>query len=233
MEQSEDTVTFAIKKANLYVAVALFVAFGSGFGVAWTLFHDATPSSQVSTQSPLQQAQRPSVVQIDIEGRPFIGPEDAPVTMVEFTDYECPFCGRHFRETMPELRREYEDVLKYVVLNFPISGIHRFAQQASEAAECAYDQGRFWEYHDLLFQNQGALDVESLKEHARDIDLDTDAFSTCLDSGAKAQLVLDDVQDGLSYGVSGTPTFFINGQILVGAQPFDSFQSLIDAALSR
>ena len=120
-----------------------------------------------------------------------------------------------------------------MIFNFPISRIHPFAHEAGEAAECARDQGKFWEYHDLLFQNQRGLDLESLKLYADNIGLDADVFSTCLDSDAKAQLVLDDVQTGQSYGVRATPTFFINGRILVGALPFSSFQTLIDAELNR
>ena len=233
MKQSEGTVTLTIKKTHLYVALAVVIAFGSGLGVSWLFSRSATTSPQVSSQSSGQQAQQPSIVQVDIEGRPYLGPEDAPVTIVEFTDYECPFCGRHFRETMPQLLREYEDTVKYVSLNFPIATIHPFAQQAGEAAECAHDQGKFWEYHDRLFQNQEALDAGSLKIYAEEVGLGVDFFSTCLDSGAKAQLVLDDLQDGRRYGVTGTPTFFINGQRLVGAQPLSSFQTLIEAALSR
>ena len=230
MRQSEDTFTFAIKKSALNAALVVIISFGSGFGVAWFIFGSRTAAPQVSNQSAIQVA---SNFELDLEGRPYRGPEDAQVTIVEFADYECPFCGSHFRETLPQLLGEYEGRIKYVVLNFPISRIHPFAQQAGEAAECAHDQGRFWEYHDMLFQNQEALDVESLKLYAAEVGLNTEAFNTCLDSGDKTQLVLDDIQDGLSYGVSGTPTFFINGQILVGAWPFDRFQTLIDAALSE
>ena len=152
-------------------------------------------------------------------GRPFLGPEDAPITLVEFTDYECPFCGRHFRDTAPRILSQYDGRIKYVVLNFPLSTIHPGAQKAALAAECAHDQGKFWEYHDMLFRNQAALD--------------TVAFSTCLDSGAKRQQVLSDFQLGQSVGVSGTPMFFVNGQPLLGARPFSSFQRMIDAALGQ
>ncbi len=228
MQHNKDTVNFAIKKSTLNAALIVFVAFAGGFGSAWFIFGRTTP--QAPNQPTSQQALD---FPPELEGRPSLGPEDARVTIVEFTDYECPFCGRHFRETMPQLINEYEDTIKYVVLNFPISRIHPFAQQTGEAAECAHDQGKFWEYHDMVFQNQAALDVENLKLYAEQVGLDTVAFGTCLDSGAKTQLVLDDVQDALSYGVSGTPTFFINGQMMVGAQPFSSFQTLIDDALEK
>ena len=230
MQQNEDTVNFAIKKSTLNAALVVVISFAGGFGSAWFIFGRGTATPQASNQTTFQQ---PRDFQPELEGRPSLGPEDAPVTIVEFTDYECPFCGRHFRETMPQLLSEYEGRIKYVVLNFPISRIHPFSQRAGEAAECAHDQGRFWEYHDTVFQNQAALDVVSLKLYAEQVGLEAEVFSSCLESGDKTQLVLDDVQDGLSYGVSGTPTFFINGQMMVGAQPFSSFQTLIDDALDN
>lgn len=228
VQNDEDKIVFAIKKSYLYVALALLIGIAGGYGVARLSLREGT---QASDQTAFREPQQASGSDIDIEGRPYLGPEDAPVTIVEFTDYECPFCARHFKETLPDLLREYEGSIRYVILNLPIASLHPFAQQAGEAAECAHDQGRFWEYHDLLFQNQGALDRLSLKTYAREIELDMEVFNTCLDSGAKTQLVLDDIQDALSYGVSATPTFFINGQPLIGAQPFDVFQAEIDAAL--
>ena len=259
-EQPKDIVTLRLKRGHLLaglVALGLAVGFAAGFGVAWALRTSDTvqettasataqqPTAQAQQQPTAQAQQQPTVqaqqptaqpvvpsgVRISIEGRPFIGPEDAPVTIVEFSDYQCAFCGRHFRQTLPQLLREYEGKLKYVLLNYPISSIHPFAQKAGEAAECAFDQGKFWEYHDTLFQNQRALGVDSLKQYAVDLGLNTTEFDTCLDSGAKTALVLGDFQDGQRYGVTGTPTFFINGQPLVGARPFDSFKRIIDAAL--
>ena len=172
----------------------------------------------------MASSQQSTLVNIDVEGRPYFGSEDAPVTIVEFVDYECPFCGRHARETLPKLRREYEGAIKYVIFNFPISRLHPFAHQAGRATACAQEQGKFWEYHGLLFQNQQALDLDSLTLYAEGMGLNTTDFSTCLDSDAKAKQVLDDVQAAQSYGVRATPTFFINGKILVGALPFSSFQ---------
>ncbi len=237
-----DTVTFTIKRTYLYVALALVIGFGGGFGVARAfLTSDSTPVQETApalTRQPSAVAApaptpQPAVVQVSTEGRPYQGPEDAPVTMVEFTDYQCPFCSRHFRETMPQLVSQYGDEVKYVVLNFPLSNIHPFAQKAAEAAECAYDQGEFWQYHDLLFENQSALDTTSLKKYAVGLGLDVDSFNTCLDSGEKAQQVQSDLQAGQTAGVRGTPTFFINGQRLVGALPLNRFQTVIDGELTR
>ena len=231
MGKSEDTVSFAIKKSTLNAALVVVLSFAGGFGSAWFIFGRTTATPpQASSQTTFQQLRD---FHPDLEGRPSLGSEDAPVTIVEFTDYECPFCGRHFRETLPQILGEYEGRISYVVMNFPISNIHPFAQQAAEAAECAHDQGEFWAYHDLLFQNQAALDVESLKTYAEGLGLEVEQFNTCLESGTKADLVLADFEDGVSYGVTGTPSFFINGQLLVGAYPFDQFQTLIDDVLEE
>lgn len=174
-----------------------------------------------------------SPVQVPIAGRPYSGPDDAAVTLVEFTDYQCPFCARYFRQTLPSILSEYGDRIKYVVFNYPIPSLHPFAHKAAEAAECAYDQGKFWEYHDLLFNNQQSLGSESLKQYALDLELDTGTFDSCLDSAAKAEQVLADFQIGQDLGITGTPTFFINGTRMVGAQPFSSFQAAIEVALGN
>ncbi len=167
------------------------------------------------------------------EARPFRGPADAPVTVVEFTDYQCPFCTRHFQQTYPKLLQEYGDRIKYVVRNFPLIQIHGDAAKAAEAAECAFDQGRFWEYHDRLFENNAALDGKSLKRYAEDLGLNAPRFNQCLDSGKKSRIVALDLEDGRRYGIRGTPTFFINGRILVGAQPYEVFSYHIDTALQE
>ncbi len=119
-----------------------------------------------------------------------------------------------------------------MVRDFPLSSIHEYAQKASEATECADDQGKFWEYHDLLFANPSALNVDGLKGYAGQLGLDTGTFDECLDSGKYEQEVLQDMQDGRAAGVTGTPAFFINGQLVSGAQPFTVFQQIIDELLA-
>ena len=119
-----------------------------------------------------------------------------------------------------------------MVRDFPLNSIHPFAQKAAEASECADDQGNFWEYHDLLYANQSAIDVDSLKGYAAELGLDTGTFNECLDSGEQSSEVEKDTEDGRASGVSGTPAFFINGQLVSGAQPFSVFQQIIDAALA-
>jgi len=166
------------------------------------------------------------------------------VTIIEFSDFQCPFCLRFWNETLPQIKQEYEGKVRFVYRDFPLTSIHEWAQKAAEAAECADDQNKFWEYHDLIFANQSALnqqlDTEGLSAvlttfggYASDLGLDTAAFNDCLDSGKYTSEVQKDVQDGQSYGVTGTPAFFINGQLVSGAQPFASFKTVIDAALEQ
>lgn len=163
---------------------------------------------------------------------PSWGPEDAAVTIVEFSDFQCPFCARFAMDTMPKLREAYGDRVRFIFRDFPLSAIHQFAQKAAEAAQCAHEQGAFWEYHDLLFANQNALSVDDLKRYAQEADLDSGDFDECLDSGKNAPEVLLDMQDGRSAGVTGTPGFLINGLLLSGAQPFEQFQQVIDQLLA-
>ena len=169
--------------------------------------------------------------QVSPDDDPSWGPVDAPVTIVEFSDYQCPFCKRFYDETLPQIQATYEGRLRFVYRDFPLTAIHTDAQKAAEASECADDQGRFWEYHALLWANQQELDVASLKAYAGELGLDTATFDDCLDSGKNTQEVQKDYSDGISYGVTGTPWFFINGQQLPGAQPFSEFQTMIDGFL--
>jgi protein-disulfide isomerase len=162
---------------------------------------------------------------------PSKGPENAPVTIVEFSDFQCPFCSRA-KNTVDEVVKGYGDKVRLVFRHFPLS-FHENAPKAAEASACAQDQGKFWEYHDKLFANQGALKVDDLKKHAADLGLDAARFNECLDSGKKAELVKKDMSAGEKAGVSGTPAFFINGIVLSGAVPADDFKSIIDSELKK
>ncbi|NOK10504.1 thioredoxin domain-containing protein [Corallococcus exercitus] len=160
---------------------------------------------------------------------PSKGPEGAPVTIVEFSDFQCPFCSRAIG-TVDQVTKTYGDKVRLVFRQFPLD-FHKQAQKAAEASLCANDQGKFWEMHDKLFASQQALGVDDLKKYAGELKLDTAKFNSCLDSGEKAATVKADQADGSKVGVSGTPAFFINGIMLSGAQPFDEFKSVIDAEL--
>ncbi len=166
-----------------------------------------------------------------------LGDPDAPVTIVEFSDYQCPFCARHFQETWPQLQAEFVDTgrVRFVFKDFPLTNIHPQAPKAHEAARCAGEQEAYWAMHNRLFAGQsewaGRSDhVDTFKEYAAELGLETAAFDACLDSGRWAGAVNADLAEGASLGVQGTPAFFINGYPLVGAQPYETFQYAIDLA---
>lgn len=154
---------------------------------------------------------------------------DAEIVIVEYSDFQCPFCARAY-PTVNQILEEYGDKVEFVYKHFPLSN-HPLAPKAAEASECARDQGMFKEYHDKLFDTQ-QLEVTSLKKHAADLGLDTAEFNECLDSGEKADLVAADFREGQQKGVRGTPTFFINDYPVVGAQPYANFKAVIDKALA-
>jgi predicted DsbA family dithiol-disulfide isomerase len=160
---------------------------------------------------------------------PSRGDAKAPVTIVEFSDFECPYCGRA-EESIKKVLAAYPAKVRLVYRDYPLPG-HTRAQKASEAALCAGDQGKYWEMHEKLFANQRALEVDQLKQHAKDLSLDGDRFGKCLDSGEKAKLVEASKKAGDEAGVTGTPAFFINGRPLSGAQPFEKFKEVIDHEL--
>jgi len=157
------------------------------------------------------------------------GPENAPITIVEFSDFQCPYCSRA-NESVEQVMKAYPNQVRLVFRHFPLD-FHQQAPKAAEASLCAQDQGKFWEMHDKLFANQKALEVPALKGYAKELGLDTGKFDKCLDSGEKAATVQADLADGKKVGVNGTPAFFINGVLLSGAQPFDEFKSVIDSEL--
>ncbi len=159
------------------------------------------------------------------------GNADAKVTLIEYSDFECPFCGRHY-STMKQLKEAYPNDIRVVFRHFPLS-FHAEAQKAAEASECAADQGKFWEMYDIIFEANlaGDMSVSKWKSAASDLGLDTEKFNNCLDSGEKAARVAEDLNEGSGAGVEGTPATFVNGQVVSGALPFDSFKQIIDAEL--
>ena len=173
----------------------------------------------------------PYRVPVELAGAPVRGNPKAPVTIVEFSDFQCPFCVRA-RPTVARVREVYGDRVRWAFRHYPLD-FHPLAQKAGEAAACAAEQDRFWQMHDRLWENTQKLEVPDLKAHAQAIGLDGAAFATCLDSGRHAGLVERDLAAGQAYGVSGTPAFFVNGRPLIGAQPFEAFQQVIDDELAR
>jgi protein-disulfide isomerase len=183
-------------------------------------------------QFPVKIFLDPVRTEVATAGFPSQGPDHAAVTIVEFADFQCPFCGGLF-PTLKSVEKNYPDTVRIVYRQFPLTSIHPFAQKAAEASLCANDQNRFWEFHDSMFGNQEHLAVDDLKKRAVDLKLDTSSFNACLDSGAKAIAIKKDIDDGSQAGVSGTPAMFINGRYLSGNQPYADIRDVIDDELQR
>ena len=180
--------------------------------------HDTAPAE------PLRVAVEPA--------GPSAGPVDAPVTIVEFSDFACPYCAA-LQPTLERVKAEYAGRVRLVFRHFPLTGIHPDAWRAAEAAACAGEQGRFWDLHALMFSEQAALSADDLREKAGRLDMDTAAFGACLDDRRHHDAIHADVDAGLEAGIEGTPTLFINGRPVVGAVPFDRLAALIDDELRR
>lgn len=159
------------------------------------------------------------------------GDPKSPVTIVEFSDYQCPYC-QGVEPTLKKLLSKYQGRVSLAYRDLPLKDIHPQAELAAEASRCAGEQGKFWEYHDVLFQNPNRLDRNSLSDHARTVSLDEKQFESCLSAGKYKTQVEEDRQAGLRAGVTGTPGFFINGTVLSGNQPQESFEKVIDAELA-
>ena len=185
----------------------------------------AGPAVRVSLDPPRQQI---AISPAD----PALGPASAPVTLIEFSDFQCPFCQR-VEPTLKRLKATYGDKLRIVWKDFPLTQIHPEAFKAGEAAHCAGDQGKYWELHDVLFSNQQALQPTDLKKHATDLGLDATAFNTCLDSSKYGERVRDGVAIGSRLGVNSTPMIYVNGRRISGAQPYEVFAAIIDEELAR
>jgi protein-disulfide isomerase len=164
------------------------------------------------------------------------GDANAPVTVIEFADFQCPFCGRFSRDTLPTIRTEYIETgkVRWVFRHMPLRRIHECAETAARASECAHDQGMFDEFHDRLFQTQSTQNPPcnaAVKQHAAVLGLDADAFAACLDGGGKAARVQRDVDNGTALGITATPAFFINGRLVLGALSVAEMSAELDAAL--
>ena len=233
--KKKETIKLEFTKVRIWqglsaiLGIVIIVMFFTGSGGSPQLAPQGALPTAPSPQAPPPAGRQ----QIDLDDDPFLGDENAPVTIVSFEDYQCPFCQRSFQQTFPLLMKDYIDTgkVKYVYRDFPLS-FHPEAQAAAEASECADDQGKFWEYHDALFENQQTLGSSLYTQLANQLGLDVKEFDSCLSSGKFRQEVQADFSYGSSVGVSGTPTFFINGIKLVGAQPYQAFQQIIEAELA-
>jgi protein-disulfide isomerase len=162
---------------------------------------------------------------------PSKGPANAPIELIEFSDFQCPFCLRA-DPTVQQVLKTYGDKIRFVYRHYPLPN-HPFARPAAEAAACAGEQGKFWPYHDLLFANPSKLSETDLKQHAVELGLNAPQFNSCVDTHKLKAVIDADLKDGEEAGVNGTPAFYINGRMISGAQPYDVFKKIIDEELAR
>jgi protein-disulfide isomerase len=160
------------------------------------------------------------------------GPDSAPITIIEFSDFECPYCQKWHLEVWPRLQEAYPDQIRLVYRDFPLTNIHANATPAAAAANCAGEQDHYWEFNELLFNARNGLNKASYQAYANELGLDIDSFNECLDSGRQNDEVMADFEFAANLGVSSTPTFFVNGIPVVGAQPFEVFSQLINQELA-
>lgn len=199
------------------------------------------PGSQLGLVGNNPGGEQLKKVEVSVDDDPMLGRKNAPVTIIEFSDFQCPFCRTFWNETLSLLKSNYIDTGKarFVYRDFPLS-FHPSAHAAAEAGECADEQGKYWPMHDKIFSEQNKLgqgtvefSVADLKKWAAAVGLNAGNFNQCLDSGKYRAEVDKDIADGSAAGVGGTPAFFINGRSVVGAQPFSAFQQAIEAALKK
>jgi protein-disulfide isomerase len=174
----------------------------------------------------------PPRLDIDISSGHADGPANAPITFVEFSDYQCPFCGRS-QDAVKKVLEKYDGKVHHVFMDFPLTSIHPFAMQAAVASHCAEEQGKYASYHNLLFEHQREFSADNFKKWARDLNLDPAKFDTCLHSNKYDATIEKSLDVGQKAGIDGTPGFFVNGIAIRGAQPLEVFQKTIDEELSR
>ncbi len=239
--QSPDTAKPALVSLRTLAIFAIGVLLGAGLGIAGTTLFTSRSETTAARPAPAaggdtgtSQGIRETLEKaVTEQTRHFRGDPDAPITIIEFSDFKCGFCGRFATETSPQLEEAY---IESGVVRFGYQSIAILSEEsvhAAEAGECAADQEAFWPYHDLLFaqlaQGSGNFSRENLKQFAAELDLDTATFNECLDSGKYTDLIRDQTMDARSIGIQSTPTFLINGRPFIGAQPFDAFQQVIEA----
>jgi len=239
--QSPDTLKPALTLPRTLAIFAIGVLLGAVLGIAGTTLLTsgsettaARPDPAAGGDTGAPQGIRETLEKVVAEQtRHFKGDPDAPITIVEFSDFKCGFCGRFATETSPQLQEEY---IESGVVRFGYQSVAILSEEsihAAEAGECAADQEAFWPYHDLLFaqlaQGNGNFSRGNLKQFAAELDLDTATFNECLDSGKYTDLIRDQTMDARSIGIQSTPTFIINGRPFIGAQPFEAFQQVIEA----
>ncbi len=252
VQSSQDYVTF---KMSHFYAVLVVLAFAVGILIGYVAWGRNPVTVVQQPAAPVAGAPQPTpqpiIYNIETKGFPSLGPADAPITVVEFSDYQCPYCYRWHKEVYDSLLAAYPDKIRFVYRNFPLS-FHQNAFASAEAALCAGDQNSYWEFHKVLFDSQDLLNNQAgtvlaqtdFNKFATDLKLDVAAFETCMTSHKYQQFIQDDMAYAASLppdyangqaeaAVGGTPTFFVNGHRLGGAYPIEYFKQIIDAELAK
>ena len=235
----EEPDTFTFKRSHFYTLMTVF-AFAAGILLGYVVWGfdpaGGSPVTASQTGGPVVEApvtEQPQFVRYDVatDGFPSIGPEDAPITIVEFSDYQCPYCKRWHQEVYQPLLNAYPGQIRLVYRHLPLTSIHPDAFPAAEASMCAGEQNAYWQYHDKLFGGS-TLGTDVYIQYAQDLGLDMDMFESCINDHKYQSEVQADSDFAVNLGVRSTPTFFINGLAIVGAQPLDIFKQVIDKELA-
>jgi protein-disulfide isomerase len=234
-EPSGEPNVILMKRNELYAAL-LPLAFVTGIAVGFLFWGRQNSNNVVAAEAkpPTAQptsaaAQEPTRFDIDVDDDPAIGPENAPITIVEFSDFACGYCRRFHEQTFEALLEEYPDQIRFVYRDLPVVG----GYEAAQAAECANEQGEYWKFHDLLFSGGLGLDESAYRKYAEIIGIDADSLIECVKEERYAEEVEEDAQYAFNLGANGTPTFFINGIPLVGARPLSDFEAIIENELEN
>ncbi len=234
-----ESATMTFKRSHVYAAL-LPLAFVAGLAAGF-IFWGRSPASvpetvvQVVEEAPAAQAEQENEVRrypVPEDDDPVFGPDDAPITIIEFSDYQCPYCRKWHVEVLPRLLEAYPDQIRLVYRDFPLTNIHENATPAAAAANCAGEQDQYWAFNEALFSMRNDLNPSGYQAYAEELELDMDSFNECLESGRQNAEVQADFEYAANLGVSSTPTFFVNGIPVVGAQPFEAFAQLINQELA-
>lgn len=221
------------------------LAFALGIGSGYLIFalplqnQLTTANAKISEMSSAGKQEQAAAAQqpvkrytIPAEGFPTYGNKDAPITIVEFSDYECPFCQQWHEQVWPQIEKKYGSQVRLVYRDFPLFGLHSNAEPAAIAAHCADEQGKYWDFHNKLFSGEYSFSRQSYEAMAISLNLDSAKFAACLDSGKYKDIVRSNYEFASNLGVQSTPTFFVNGLALVGAQPFEVFDRVIQMEIN-
>jgi len=212
---------------SLLIPMIFALGIGSGY-LIWGRTPPATATPAALATATVQVRR----YDVPVDDDPFIGPEDAPITIIEFSDYQCPYCKKWHDEVLDRMLANYPDQIRFVYRDFPLISLHPGAAPAAEAADCAGEQGSYWPFYQALFSMKYDLTTEAYQQYAAELGLDMQAFAECLADRRYEPEVMGDYNYAVNLGISSTPTFFINGIPIVGAQPYEVFKQLIDKELA-